>query len=150
MNGGDPPAPGQPELLGSFPVPGGDFAAAGSVSIVVKNILKDLGFPASMLRRVAIIAFEAEMNLVMYGGGGEMQLLLSPATVRLVVRDQGPGIADLELAMQEGWSTATPEMRERGFGAGMGLPNIKRNSDRLDIQTTPGQGTILTAEVDLP
>lgn len=143
-------APGDPlDHLGSYPILADDFAAAGSVSIAIKNLLKNLGFPPPVLRRVAIIAFEAEMNVVMYGGGGEMAVQLSPQTVRLIVSDKGPGINDLGLAMQEGWSTATPEMRERGFGAGMGLPNIKRNSDRLDIRTVPGQGTRLTAEIDL-
>ncbi len=139
-----------PEYLQSFTIVGGDFAAAGSVSIAAKNLLKAVGFPAPVLRRVAIVAFEAEMNVVMYGGGGELAVYLSPTTVRLVISDQGPGIGDLELAMQEGWSTATPQMREMGFGAGMGLPNIKKNSDRLTIDTAPGKGTRLQVEIDLP
>jgi anti-sigma regulatory factor (Ser/Thr protein kinase) len=137
------------EFLKSFTIQGGDFAAAGSVSIAAKNLLKAIGFPAPLLRRAAIVAFEAEMNVVMYGGGGELAVYLSPTTVRLVISDQGPGIGDLSLAMQEGWSTATPQMREMGFGAGMGLPNIKRNSDRLTIDTAPGKGTRLQAEFDL-
>jgi anti-sigma regulatory factor (Ser/Thr protein kinase) len=138
------------EFLKSFPIQGGDFAAAGSVSIAAKNLLKAIGFPAPLLRRAAIVAFEAEMNVVMYGGGGELAVYLSPATVRLVISDQGPGIGDLSLAMQEGWSTATPQMREMGFGAGMGLPNIKKNADRLTIDTAPGQGTRVQADFDLP
>lgn len=149
MSGNGEPSQGGLDALGSYAILADDFAAAGSVSIAVKNLLKGLGFPPPVLRRVAIIAFEAEMNVVMYGNGGDMAVFLSPKTVRLVVSDHGPGIADLSLAMQEGWSTATPEMRERGFGAGMGLPNIKRNSDRLDIATGHGQGTSLTAEIDL-
>lgn len=139
----------EPELVRSFTVDGGDFAAAGSVSIAVKNIIKDIGFDQDIVRRAAIVAFEAEMNVVMYGGGGEMSLYLAPHLVRLVIKDQGPGIPDLDLAMQEGWSTATPEMRERGFGAGMGLPNMERSSDRLSIDTGPGRGTTLTAEFDI-
>jgi anti-sigma regulatory factor (Ser/Thr protein kinase) len=138
------------ELIQSFPIQAGDFAAAGSVSISAKNVLKAIGFPAPLLRRAAIVAFEAEMNVVMYGGGGELAVYLSPTTVRLVISDQGPGIGDISLAMQEGWSTATPQMREMGFGAGMGLPNIKRNADRLVIDTSPGKGTRLQADFDLP
>ena len=138
---------GAPEFLQAFAIHAGDFASAGQVSIAVKNLLKQVGFQAEMLRRVAIVAFEAEMNVVMYGGGGEMSVYLSPQAVRLVISDQGPGIPDLDLAMQEGWSTATPEMREMGFGAGMGLPNIKRNSDRLSIDTGPGRGTRLQVDI---
>lgn len=139
----------QPEFIQKYPIEGGDFVAAGSVSINVKNLLKGIGFPSPVIRRVAIVAFEAEMNVVMYGGGGELRLFVSPRRIRLEVADQGPGIADLDLAMQEGWSTATPEMRERGFGAGMGLPNMKRNSDRLKIETGPQRGTTVRAEFDI-
>ncbi|MCB2189577.1 MAG: anti-sigma regulatory factor [Deltaproteobacteria bacterium] len=146
MNG---PNSGQPEHLDTFTIQKDDFASAGSVSISIKNVLKGIGLPAELLRRVAIVAFEAEMNVVMYGGGGEMRLFVSPEMVRLMVMDQGPGIPDLELAMTEGWSTATPEMREMGFGAGMGLPNIRKNTDRLSIDTSPGRGTTLLAEIDL-
>lgn len=144
-----PPEDRGPEFLQAFAIAAGDFAGAGQVSIAVKNLLKEVGFAADILRRVAIVAFEAEMNVVMYGGGGSMSVFLSPCTVRLVIEDQGPGIPELDLAMQEGWSTATPEMREMGFGAGMGLPNIKRNSSRLVIDTGPGRGTRLQVEIDL-
>lgn len=144
-----PPEDRGPEFLESYVITAGDYAGAGQVSIAVKNLLKEVGFTADILRRVAIVAFEAEMNVVMYGGGGGMSVFLSPQTVRLVIEDQGPGIPDLGLAMQEGWSTATPEMREMGFGAGMGLPNIKRNSTRLVIDTAPGRGTRLQVEIDL-
>ncbi|MCA1988246.1 MAG: anti-sigma regulatory factor [Desulfarculus sp.] len=144
-----PPQDQEPEFLHAFTIAANDFAGAGQVSIAVKNLLKEVGFSAQCLRRVAIVAFEAEMNVVMYGGGGGLSVYLAPTLVRLVVEDQGPGIPDLDLAMQEGWSTATPEMREMGFGAGMGLPNIKRNSDRLEIHTSPGRGTKLVAEIIL-
>lgn len=139
------------KLVQIFPVKGGDFAAAGSVSILVKKLLKGIGLPAPVLRRAAIAAFEAEMNLVMYGGagGGEARLYLSPEKIRVEMQDRGPGIPNLELAMTEGWSTATAEMRELGFGAGMGLPNIKRNSDRFDIETVIGQGTSVNIEIDI-
>jgi anti-sigma regulatory factor (Ser/Thr protein kinase) len=147
MNQQEPEDGGEPEFLRAFTIQAGDFAGAGNVSIAVKNLLKELGFPPEVLRRAAIAAFEAEMNVVMYGGGGQMEVYLSPRAVRLVISDQGPGIPDLDLAMQEGWSTATPEMREMGFGAGMGLPNIKRNSDGLRIDTAPGQGTRLQVDI---
>ena len=137
-------------FLESFAIKGSDFISAGRVSIAVKNLLKGAGLPADILRRAAIVAYEAEMNVVMYGGDGACSLHLSPKMIRLVMKDQGPGISDLDLAMQEGWSTATPQMREMGFGAGMGLPNIKKNSDRLKIDTAPGRGTTLQAEIDIP
>jgi anti-sigma regulatory factor (Ser/Thr protein kinase) len=133
----------------SFAIKGNDFITAGRVSIAVKNLLKGAGLPSEILRRAAIVAYEAEMNVVMYGGGGKCSLYLSPAMIRLVVEDQGPGIGDLKLAMQEGWSTATQQMREMGFGAGMGLPNIKKNADRLKIDTALGLGTKVQAEIDL-
>lgn len=137
------------QLVQSFPVKGGDFASAGSVSIAVKKMLKDVGLNHTILRRAAIATFEAEMNTVMYGGGGEIRLLMSPTKLRMEIQDKGPGIPDLDLAMTEGWSTATAEMREMGFGAGMGLPNIKRNCDRLNIQTEVNQGTKVEIELDI-
>ncbi len=137
------------QLVDSHHIAGSDFASGGSVSIKVKNVLKDIGYPAELIRRVAIAAFEAEMNVVMYGQGGDLRLLVASRLVRLEVEDHGPGIADLDLAMQEGWSTATAEMREMGFGAGMGLPNIQKNSQRLRINTAPGRGTRIVAEFEI-
>lgn len=139
----------EPHFVQAMPIKGGDFAAAGTVSMAVKNLLKQVGCSPEVMRRAAIVAFEAEMNVVVYGGGGQLRVCLEPRLLRLEVSDQGPGIANLELAMTEGWSTAPPEVREMGFGAGMGLPNIKKNSDRLNIDTAPGQGTSLVAEIDL-
>ncbi len=149
MNHDSNPGEAALELLQSFSIKGDDFASAGSVSLAIKRMLKEVGFPDEALRRVAISAFEAEMNVVMYAGGGEIRLYLAPGTVRLKVEDQGPGIDDLELAMQEGWSTATRQMREMGFGAGMGLPNIQKNADRLEVETVPGTGTTLTIDIDI-
>ena len=126
-----------------FPVKGGDFAKAGIVACRIKELLKDLGLDAKTVRRAAIAAYEAEMNVIMYAWQGRMDLAVSPQEVRITVDDQGPGIADIELAMTEGYSTATPEMRELGFGAGMGLPNIKRNSDVFHVDSQTGQGTRL-------
>jgi anti-sigma regulatory factor (Ser/Thr protein kinase) len=127
----------------SFEIEGRDFAKAGSVSTQVKEILKEIGVDASTVRRAAIAAYEAEMNVVMYARKGEMSLTLTPFLIRMRVKDEGPGIEDIELAMQEGYSTATDEMREMGFGAGMGLPNIKKNADEFKISSTPGKGTLL-------
>lgn len=136
------------EFVRRFGIAGDDFSSAGSVSIAVKNLVKEVGFSPELVRRVAIAAFEAEMNVVMYGGGGFLELHITSDKVQLVIKDQGPGIADLELAMQEGWSTATPEMREMGFGAGMGLPNMKKNSDRMEVTTEERRGTTVLLEMD--
>ncbi len=126
-----------------FLIKASDFASAGEASVEVKNILKEVGFDPAMIRRVAIASYEAEMNVVMYGEGGEMTFLVKPGLIVLTVQDNGPGILDIDLAMQEGYSTATHEMREMGFGAGMGLPNIKKNTDELNIRSNAEQGTRL-------
>ncbi len=126
-----------------FPVKGGDFAKAGAAACEIKELLKDLGIDAATVRRAAIIAYESEMNVIMYAREARMDLAVSPAEVRLTVEDRGPGIPDIDLAMTEGFSTATAEMRELGFGAGMGLPNIKRNADGFAIDSEVGRGTRL-------
>lgn len=126
-----------------FPVKGGDFAKAGSVACRIKELLKDLGFDTWTVRRAAIVAYEAEMNVVMYATDAQVDLTVRPGSVRLVFDDRGPGIPDIELAMTEGYTTATAEMRELGFGAGMGLPNIKKNADDFHIESTVGRGTRL-------
>jgi len=132
-----------------FDVQGGDFLNAGRVSTGIKEILGQIGIRAATIRRVAIAAYEAEMNLVMYAHRGKFTLEVTPEIIRLVVSDQGPGIENIELAMQEGYSTATEEMREMGFGAGMGLPNIQKNSDRFTIESEVGIGTRLGIEVNI-
>ncbi len=126
-----------------FAVKGGDFAKAGTVACRIKDLLKDLGLDAKTVRRASIASYEAEMNVIMYAWEGRVNLAVSPQEVRITIDDQGPGIADIELAMTEGYSTATREMRELGFGAGMGLPNIKRNADVFRIDSKTGQGTRL-------
>jgi len=130
-----------------FEVTGGDFYNAGRVSTDIKEILRQIGISAPIMRRAAIAAYEAEMNLVMYARHGKVRLEVTPDLVCLVVRDEGPGIENIELAMQEGYSTASEAMREMGFGAGMGLPNIQRNSDRFVIRSKVGVGTELEIEV---
>jgi len=127
----------------SFDIRGRDFAHAGSASTEIKSLLKSLGINAAIVRRVAIAAYEAEMNAVMYAERATMTFSVTPDVVAISLEDRGPGIADIDLAMQEGWSTATHEMREMGFGAGMGLPNIKRNADEFVIRSEVGKGTTL-------
>src|SRR5512143_1912899 len=133
----------------TFVIEGRDFARAGSASTEIKSILKSIGVRPMVIRRVAIAAYEAEMNAVMYAVRTTMTFTVTPEEVRIVVEDSGPGIADVELAMQEGWSTATHEMREMGFGAGMGLPNIRKNADEFSIRSEVGKGTRLEILVHL-
>ncbi len=130
-------------LRQEFQVKGGDFSRAGEVSCEIKNLLKEIGLSSQVVRRAAIAAYEAEMNIIMYAWQGRFDLSVTPDRVRIVVEDNGPGIEDVELALSEGYSTATPEMRELGFGAGMGLPNIKKNTDDFRIVSEVGRGTRL-------
>jgi anti-sigma regulatory factor (Ser/Thr protein kinase) len=130
-----------------YRVLGKDFSNAGRVSTSIKDTLKRLGVSPAVVRREAIVSYEAEMNLVMYAIGGKMSLSVSRDAVTLNVDDGGPGIPDISLAMQEGYSTATAEMREMGFGAGMGLPNIKKNADEFNISSEVGRGTRLFIRV---
>jgi serine/threonine-protein kinase RsbT len=126
-----------------FTITGNDFEHGGDVAAEVKSILKQFGLPSDIIRKLSIANFEAEMNVVMYATAAELTLEVLPAAVRITVADSGKGIPDIEWAMQEGNSTATPEMRARGFGAGLGLPNIKRNSDEFEITSVVGVGTTL-------
>jgi len=132
-----------------YEIQGGDFDTAGEISGEIKVILRDLGIDAASLRRVVVVAFEAEMNLVMYARRGTLTFILTDNEVNLEIRDEGPGIPDLELAFQEGYTTASDEMRELGFGFGMGLPNMKKNSDELNIETEVGKGTSVFARIRL-
>ncbi len=116
-------------------------------SDLIKVLLKNLGIEGMIVRRVVIVAFEAEMNVVMYARKGTIALVLTNSVIRLEICDEGPGIPDIPLALQEGYSTATPEMREMGFGFGMGLPNMRRNSDEFDIESQVGKGTSVFAVI---
>jgi anti-sigma regulatory factor (Ser/Thr protein kinase) len=127
----------------SFRIVGNDFEHGGEAASQVKAILKQLGLPTAVIRRLSIANFEAEMNIVMYASEGDLTLEVLADGVRVTIADRGQGIPDIEWAMQEGHSTATAEMRARGFGAGLGLPNIKRNSDEFSITSTVGVGTTL-------
>ncbi len=130
-----------------YTVPGDDFTRAGEASTSVKSKLRELGFDSDVIRRAAIAMYEAEINMVIHAGGGEVDVDILPDRVVAVLRDHGPGIPDIDLAMQEGWSTAPDTVRSLGFGAGMGLPNIKKYSDIMDIQTEVGKGTTITVTV---
>ena len=137
---------GAPVCL-EYRIEGNDFMVAGAASNNIKNTLKMLGIASDVCRRVAIITYEAEINLVIHSGGGILQAMISEDHVDLVVKDEGPGIADISKAMTAGYSTATEQAREMGFGAGMGLPNIKRNSDTFEIESEVGKGTTLRSTV---
>jgi anti-sigma regulatory factor (Ser/Thr protein kinase) len=132
-----------------FPIQGRDFEKAGEVSSGLKVLLRDLGIDPAVLRRLVIIAFEAEMNVVMYADRGLLTVVLTDEHVRLTIGDEGPGIPDIELAMREGYSTASDEMREMGFGFGMGLPNMKKNADEFGIESDVGRGTKVSALIRL-
>ena len=134
-------------LTYSFVVHGDDFSSAGEASVQVKKILRSIGFDSETIRRVSIAMYEAEINMVIHAGGGVADLFVYPEKIVIVLTDNGPGIADIDLAMSEGYSTAPDNVRSLGFGAGMGLPNIKRYSDELNIESKLGEGTKLTITV---
>ena len=128
----------------SFVVSGGDFALAGEGASKIKKILTQLGLGSELIRKVAVAAYEAEMNIVIHAYQGELKLYIDQDAVKVIATDRGPGIKNIELAMQEGFSTASEEARQLGFGAGMGLPNMKRCSERFEINSVIGQGTVVT------
>jgi len=125
----------------SIPLIGGDFTNAGEASTRLKTTLQRLNIPQEIIRRAAIATFEAEMNVIIYATAGWLRYTITPEEIRLRVEDMGPGIEDIELAMQEGYSTAPEWVREMGWGSGMGLPNMKKNSDVFKIDSTVGEGT---------
>ena len=126
-----------------------DFNFAGEASSGVKKKLVQLGIKPDIIKKIAISMYEAEINAVIHANGGKAEIEISPEQVIIKIIDQGPGIPDIELAMKEGYSTATDHIREMGFGAGMGLPNIKRYADSLDIKSEIGKGTTVTIIVDI-
>ena len=125
----------------SYDVIGGDFDRAGEASANLKKMLQKLGVPADIIRRIAIGTYEGEMNIIIHAGGGKIEVEIFPEKTKVRLVDQGPGIANIKLAMQEGWSTAPDYVRQMGFGAGMGLPNMMKCSDRFDIKSGVGKGT---------
>ncbi|MFP4564173.1 MAG: ATP-binding protein, partial [Spirochaetia bacterium] len=113
----------------------------------VKKVLKQIGFPPSIIKRAAICIYEGEINMIIHAKGGTSTVEISPATITIRLEDTGPGIADVDLAMQEGYSTAPEETRALGFGAGMGLPNMEKNSDNFEITSAPGEGTTVVMTI---
>ena len=141
--------PEHASLLKSFPVAAGDFSSAGDASASIKGMLKKLGVNPGVIRRISIAAYEAELNLIIHSQGGELSMAVEPQMIRLKSEDVGPGIADVSKALQEGFSTAPESVRELGFGAGMGLPNMKRCANRFSISSQLGEGTHIRLEFDL-
>jgi anti-sigma regulatory factor (Ser/Thr protein kinase) len=136
-------------LRRTFEVRGRDFENAGVTSAEVTAILKELELDPAIVLRVGVVTFEAEMNVVMYADRATVTLTLTDEEVNVDVADQGPGIPDIALAMQAGYSTATDEMREMGFGYGLGLPNIQKNSDEFVLESAVGKGTRLRSSIRL-
>lgn len=132
-----------------YDVPGDDFTRAGAASGNVKSVLKKLGLSSEVVRKVAISMYEGEINMVIHGGGGKIFVEITPEAVRMSLVDHGPGIKDIPLAMLEGWSTAPESVRNLGFGAGMGLPNMKKYSDHMEIQSVVGEGTTVDMMVQI-
>ena len=132
-----------------YPVEAADYTSAGEASADIKRTLRQLGVPGNVLRRVAVASYEVELNLVIHSLGGTLTLEVDPGWVRLFSNDIGPGIPDVELAMREGYSTANEEARNLGFGAGMGLPNMKKYADDMTITTTVGVGTTVLLQFQI-
>lgn len=124
-----------------FDVDGENFTSAGQASVQMKKNLRQLGLPPEIIRRVSIAMYEGEINMVIHANGGEATVDIDPDRVDIILKDQGPGIADVDQAMQAGWSTAPDNVRALGFGAGMGLPNMKKYSDEMSIDSVVGEGT---------
>jgi len=132
-----------------FDVNGEDFTSAGQASVQVKKSLRQLGIAPEIIRKVSIAMYEGEINMVIHAGGGEADVLINENYIEIILNDHGPGIANVELAMQEGFSTAPEAIRSLGFGAGMGLPNMKRYTDFMKIDTELGKGTCIQMKVNL-
>ncbi len=130
-----------------FDVDGDNFSSAGEASVQVKRMLRQIGIPADVIRRVSVAMYEGEINMVIHADGGDADVLVEPGKIIIILADHGPGIADIELAMTEGYSTAPENVRSLGFGAGMGLPNMKRYTDDMKIESVVGQGTTVTMTV---
>ncbi len=135
-------------LVFRYDVDGGNFTSAGQASVQVKKNLRQLGIDPETIRRVSIAMYEGEINMVIHAGGGEAEVIVSDSSITIILKDTGPGIANIEQAMQEGFSTAPDNIRSLGFGAGMGLPNMKRYTDRMEIDSVVGVGTTITMAVD--
>jgi anti-sigma regulatory factor (Ser/Thr protein kinase) len=131
----------------TFNVEKDDFVRAGEASSNIKKTLRQLGIDSTIVRRISIATYEAEMNIVIHSLGGQVELEIDPNTIRVIAKDRGPGIPNIELAMREGYSTASEKVREMGFGAGMGLPNMKKCTDIFTVDSVYGEGTTITMEI---
>lgn len=132
-----------------FDVDGDDFTSAGQASVQIKKNLRQLGISPDTIRRVSIAMYEGEINMVIHADGGDADVSVTEEYIEIVLSDHGPGIKDIEQAMQEGFSTASDSIRSMGFGAGMGLPNMKRYTDYMNIDSVVGEGTTITMRVNL-
>ena len=133
----------------NYTIPGDDFTRAGEASSSVKNKLKKMGLDSNTIRKVSIAMYEGEINMVIHADGGTITIEISSEKIRMILADTGPGIADIDKAMENGYSTAPEEVRSLGFGAGMGLPNMKKYTDYMNIDSTVGVGTTVTMDVRL-
>lgn len=131
-----------------FDIDGSDFTAAGEASSEVKRVLRRLGFDGEIIRRCAICMYEGEINMVIHASGGRAEVYIDSSSIVMELVDMGPGIPDIDLAMQEGYSTASQDIRELGFGAGMGLPNMKKYSDEMKIESEVGKGTAIYMRIN--
>ena len=138
------------ELVFDFIVDGEDFTSAGQASVQVKKNLRQLGISPEVIRRVSIAMYEGEINMVIHAGGGEASVRVNEDRIKIILTDHGPGIKDIEQAMQAGFSTAPDNIRSLGFGAGMRLPTMKSSTDCMDIKSELGVGTTVTMEVNIP
>ncbi len=136
-------------LTFSFDVDGRDFTSAGQASVKVKQNLRQIGIPAEIIRRVSVAMYEGEINMVIHAGGGKATVTVDEKSITIELCDKGPGIKDINKAMQEGYSTASEQVRSLGFGAGMGLPNMKRYTDSMEINSVLGEGTQIIMTVNL-
>ncbi|MBR6406842.1 MAG: anti-sigma regulatory factor [Lachnospiraceae bacterium] len=134
-------------LVFHFEVDGSDFTSAGTASVTVKKNLRQLGLPSEVIRKLSIAMYEGEINMVIHAEGGTADVIVTEEYIDIILKDQGPGIPDVDLAMQEGYSTATAQIHSLGFGAGMGLPNMKRYSDEMKIDTVLGVGTTVSMRI---
>ncbi len=132
-----------------FDVDGENFTSAGQASVQIKKNLRQLGLPPEIIRRVSIAMYEGEINMVIHAGGGHAEVKVDEQAIEIILEDKGPGIADIDQAMQAGFSTAPDTIRSLGFGAGMGLPNMKRYTDHMEIESEVGKGTRITMRVNL-
>ena len=137
------------KLIFHFDVLGNDFTSAGQASVQVKKNLRQLGLDSEIIRRVSIAMYEGEINMVIHAGGGVADVSVTEEYIEIILEDTGPGIKDIEQAMQAGYSTAPDTIRSLGFGAGMGLPNMKKNTDKMEIFSKVGEGTRIVMRVNL-